>query len=264
MDTINIQQLKKKIEKKIRHHYLETHIQRPEIDEEKLRLVAILMHHKPALSAVQKERYIMTTMLVQVALDTHELVSIHNNVNDTKEKMLSNQLSVLAGDYYSGLYYFLLAEMEEFSFIHSLATAIKEINEYKMQLYYMEADSLHDYIAIAQKIDSLLYVHSVNEIGSPELVSVIELWLLTNKLMKESKEFEKNQPSPLLDHWLTVHTKNNKRETIEAFYSILQHTKDQLKDALTHLPDEYEDLNTHIHSKLNDNLYSNNQVAEEG
>src|SRR5699024_3634853 len=82
----------------------------------------------------KKEKYMITTMLVQIALDTHDLVT--DKKNDTVEPLSvesTRQLTVLAGDYYSGLYYLLLAEIEDYQLIHALAIAIKEITELKLR-----------------------------------------------------------------------------------------------------------------------------------
>src|SRR5699024_12080275 len=99
--------------------------------------LSVILNNR-SMSILRKKQYIITTKLVQIAWDTNDLVPVTNDEMDSEESRVAKQLTVLAGDYYSGLYYLLLSEIEAFDMIHILASAIKEINEYKMKLYYQE------------------------------------------------------------------------------------------------------------------------------
>jgi len=264
IDTIDMNQLKKKVENKLSHQFLDTYINRPEIDEEKLQILALILYKNIELTEKQKEYFLIATTLVQIALDTHEHVSIqHDPEVETKEKTLGDQLSVLAGDYYSGLYYYLLAEINEFDFIHQLASAIKEINENKMRLYYKEVQSLEDTVGIIQNIESLLFVYTAKASNRQELIPAIKQWLLLIRLLREKHKLSSNKKS-ILDHRLSVHSDTNKQELEQSFYSILQHTKVQLNKALTQLPAEYSNLKKHIYTVLDEQLDRHNQIVEEG
>src|SRR5690625_6228516 len=129
---LELNQLKGVLEAKIRQPYVEQIIQKPFIDEDKL-VIANFLFKNQSISIAKRERYIITMMLIQIALDTHELIP------GKYDKAISNeekQLSVLVGDYYSGLYYFLLSEIYDIEMIQLIASSIKEINEQKMKLYY--------------------------------------------------------------------------------------------------------------------------------
>src|SRR5690625_1744913 len=125
-------------------------------------------------------------MLVQTALDTHDSVPISND-KENKETKISKQLKVLAGDYYSGLYYLLLSEIEDISLTHQLASAIKEINEYKMKLYYKEIKSFDDYISTKNKIESLLISQVADFLNEKTMKLISEDWMLIHQLLKEKK-----------------------------------------------------------------------------
>ena len=48
------------------------------------------------------------------------------------------QLTVFAGDYYSGLYYKHLAKVGNISIIRMLSEGVKDINEHKVIVYHKE------------------------------------------------------------------------------------------------------------------------------
>lgn len=143
--------MKISLEEKLTHPFLEKYIPSPNIDEDKL-LLFYAIFDEIDLSDDLKKQYIVTAMLVLIALDTHDNVTIQNDINSTE--FVQRQLTVLAGDYFSGLYYFMLSEIKDINMVRTLAVGIKEINEHKLRLY-------HDKHASAEsKLDSLLIVES--------------------------------------------------------------------------------------------------------
>ncbi|WP_205135312.1 heptaprenyl diphosphate synthase component 1 [Virgibacillus halotolerans] len=259
--TMEIRHLKARIEDKIYHSYLKKYIPKPVIDEEKLIILAAIINNTH-LSTIQKEQYIITTMLVQVALDTHELVPVSNDPNESNELILSKQLSVLAGDYFSGLYYLLLAEIEDFDLIHILASAIKEINENKMKLYYNEINSLRDHIQILGKIESLLILHVADYVKDVTMARIAEEWVMMNRLCQEKSKMNNNDFSSLLSKELNVDT----------MYETLLHTVDDViklnaihvDKMLVKLPASQVAFKVHANVKLKALLYNCTTIAEEG
>ncbi|GAB3802390.1 heptaprenyl diphosphate synthase component 1 [Virgibacillus kimchii] len=190
--SLDIQHVKKEIKNKIKHTYLNKHIPNPEIDEEKLILLSAIINNRD-MPSFQKERYIVTTMLVQIALDIHETVPVFND-QENKENKIARQLKVLAGDYYSGLYYFLLSEIEDISLTHHLAAAIKEINEHKMRMYYKEMNSFDDYIYIKHKIESILIMRVAEFLNEKTVKSIAGEWVLFQLLLREKQALNQNTP----------------------------------------------------------------------
>jgi heptaprenyl diphosphate synthase len=259
---MEIRYLKARIEDKIHHPYLKKYIQQPVIDEEKLFILAAIINNAH-LSNPQKEQYIITTMLVQIALDTHELVPISNETAENNEFVLSKQLSVLAGDYFSGLYYLLLAEIEDFDLIHTLASAIKEINENKMKLYYNEINSMHDHIQILERIETLLIWHIADYVEDTTMTQIAGEWIMLNKLNREKVKLNNNDgPSPLFS---ISQRKNNTYETL------LHTVDDMIKSKIIYVDKMLETLpasqalfKVHAKVKLKSLLYNCTTIAEEG
>ncbi|MBP1969613.1 heptaprenyl diphosphate synthase [Virgibacillus natechei] len=261
--SIEIRHLKALVEDKIRHAYLEKYMQKPIIDEEKLTILAAIINNT-ALAANQKERYIITTMLVQVALDTHELVPKTNNSDESEELKLSKQLSVLAGDYYSGLYYLLLSEIEDFDLIHNLASAIKEINESKMKLYYSKESSFHEYTNLVKEIESILILKVAKYVDDTSLDYVASEWLLTNKLIQEKRKLVNNESSSFVDNWLRNTSQDSYTSTLNTIETIIEDKLQQLERSKLNLPVQYTAIKAHLDSRLNEYIRENISIAEEG
>ncbi len=244
------------IEQKIRHSYVENYIQKPLIDLDKLSILHYL-YKDLTISTNKKEHYILTIMLVQIALDTHELIPKNNsNEMDLTEK----QLSVLAGDYYSGLYYLLLSEIEDIEMIQVLATAIQKINEQKMILFYKNIHSVDDVLITLRNIESTLFTEVALFLESNnELVPVIKEALLINRLYREQELLNDNKFSYLGELIQEEQGENSPYTEIEY---LIEDRKQLLDELLMALPYQYSSLRNMIRNKMN--VSFNTTVAEEG
>src|SRR5690625_2025322 len=196
-----ISQLKSMIEKKMRHSYVEKYIQKPLIDLDKLTILQY-MYKDIEMSSEKKQQHMTTIMLVQIALDTHELVPVRN-CNEFSET--EKQLSVLAGDYYSGMYYLLLSEIEDIEMIQLLATSIQKINEQKMKLFYDNFHTMEEFLQTVMEIESLLFTKTAIYLNhSCALVSIIEHFLLLKRLYRE-KQLVKDKQFSYLFNYINKH-----------------------------------------------------------
>ena len=146
--------IKEKLMEKLRHPYFINYIEEPFIDEEKIALLYGALK-SANLHIEQIEHYVVTIMLVQIALDTHEKVS-NKAGEEAIESHKCRQLTVLAGDYYSGLYYYLLSMNRDIVLIRALAEGIKEINEHKIMLYQKAHETTDDIMKSVVTIESAL------------------------------------------------------------------------------------------------------------
>lgn len=183
--TIKVADLKELIQEKIAYPYLQKHIQASNIDEDRLILLSGLFEGIP-LSTERVNKYILTVMLIQIALDTHENVS-NSNDNLSNDDLKIRQLTVLAGDYYSGLYYYYLAEMNDIDMVKTLAEAIKDINENKIILYQKDADDFDHLMRTIEIIESALVRNISVHFECTPWESFASKFLLLKRLLIERK-----------------------------------------------------------------------------
>lgn len=186
--TTLLTELKDLIETKANHPYLRMFLERPDIDEDKLLLLTGLFNELEITEA-ERKKYILSTMLVQMALDAHELVTNTEGHDEEGSQLKNRQLTVLAGDYYSGLYYQLLAEVENIPLIRVLASAIKDINEHKILLYQKSLNEISGLIESLKAIESSLIRKVADNFNKPGWRELSADLLLLNRLHSERKSY---------------------------------------------------------------------------
>ncbi|MFD2192943.1 heptaprenyl diphosphate synthase component 1 [Oceanobacillus bengalensis] len=264
MNTSNIelQTIKKIIEENLRHKYIEKFIGNPIINDEKL-LVLSLLINRSSLSAQVKERYILACVLVQVALDTHQEVPLHFHSEITKDEKVSNQLRVLAGDYYSSLYYLLLAEIEDLEMIQLLSTAIKEINESKMKLYYMknDSDSIEEYINTMKTTEFLLIHHIAEHLKDDSLNAISSEWIIIERLIHEKKNVEEHRESQFVNTWTEKYS--SYFIFIKQLETIIRNKTLALNELIEKTPALQATFKDYLIIRLSD-INNNTSIVEEG
>jgi heptaprenyl diphosphate synthase len=197
--TDDIRQLKRLIETKAQHPYLLKYIQKPSLDEDKLMLLWGLFNDLDVTSE-KRNQYIISTMLVQIALDTHEIVSNSGEGIESPEVLKNRQLQVLAGDYYSGLYYQGLASIGNVDMIRILSSAIKKINDNKIILY--QQGSIQDVptlLMTIKAIEASLIQKLADYYNEPVWIEISEDLLLLKRLHAEKRSYMKSGESIVFD-----------------------------------------------------------------
>lgn len=142
---------------------IQIHTDLPNFPELRTRLLFAFLNGNSKLSS-SSELYTLATSLVQLALDTHDLVTASSDIKE-KKAARSRQLKVLAGDYFSSRFYHLLAQAGQIDMIKQLAGAICEVNRLKMNTY-MKMKQL--------KLTAEDYIHQTVEIKSQLFLSFSE------------------------------------------------------------------------------------------
>lgn len=257
-----IEQLSVEIQNKIKHTYLDKFIKTPVINKDKLTILSVLFKNT-TLSKTKQKTSIIATMLVQMALDTHDKVEVTNQLETNESDVTTRQLTVLAGDYYSALYYFLLSEIDDIQLIQTLALAIKEINEYKMQLYYMEFESITDYINVVQKIETTLLTRVADFINQSFLSKVTNQLFITNRLIREKQDFHHTNHSQILNNWLEYSTTSTKQSILNTIELMIQKNMGDLEIALSDPSINTSVIHSQLHWLLKP-IFSKTSVAGEG
>lgn len=263
ISSINIKKINELITYRFKHTYLNKYIQEPMIDQTKLMALSIVVNNT-SLPEETKQQYIVSTMLVQSALDTHELVPVTNSDMNNETEITSKQLTVLAGDYYSGLYYLLLAEIEDIQLISTLASAIKEITELKMKLHYQEVDSFAEYLEITEKVETLLITRVAEFVNNSIINDIAGKLIITSKLIEEKKYFPNSEQASMLTNWIAF-TKGDSYASISVpVEEAIQSNINQIEKFLTQPTLRLSVFKSHFQSMLDEFIYDNISVAEEG
>jgi heptaprenyl diphosphate synthase len=132
MTRVRINQMANKY---MNHDMIRLHTELPEFPDGRISLLYTVLSHQ-SVAASQKELLTLVTSLVQMALDTHDLVDNESNPgNSGILSMRAQQLKVLAGDYFSSRFYHLLAKAGQIDMIRHLSEAVCDINRLKMIFY---------------------------------------------------------------------------------------------------------------------------------
>jgi heptaprenyl diphosphate synthase len=113
---------------------IHTHL--PEFPDSRVKLLCAFLNKQARPKQQMNDLYALVTALVQMGLDTHDLVEAPGSgIESGMSKMRARQLQVLAGDYFSSRFYQLLSQAGQIDMVKMLSAAICEVNRQKMNLY---------------------------------------------------------------------------------------------------------------------------------
>ncbi|CAM3717947.1 heptaprenyl diphosphate synthase component 1 [Alkalicoccus chagannorensis] len=159
---------------RVTHPYVQRFIPEPVLNPLQAGVLLNVLEGKQ-LNEDQRVSTALAALLVQTAMDIHDEIGNIEVTNEADRKQ--RQLTVLAGDYLSSLYYTILAESGDPDFISVFSASVQEINEAKMRMKYSTSmrEAFPHYITAR----SSLAVHTAASCGQSSLAPAIrQLFLL--------------------------------------------------------------------------------------
>ncbi len=121
-------------QKYVEYDMISTHTELPEFPVPRVRLLYTFLMDGGHETSRSAETCALAAFLVQLGLDTHDKIDVEDSRKEEQE-MRSRQLKVLAGDYFSSVFYELLAQKAEIGMVSKMSAAICEVNRLKVRLY---------------------------------------------------------------------------------------------------------------------------------
>lgn len=119
--------------KYVEYDMIQMHTELPTLADLRVRLLHIFLGDNRTLSKFS-ELYAIVISLVQLGMDTHDMIDTDLGKRSMRE-MRARQLKVLAGDYFSSRFYYLLAQAGQIDMVSRISGAVCEVNRLKVNLY---------------------------------------------------------------------------------------------------------------------------------
>lgn len=166
------------------HSYLQQYAGYVEADRDLVYFLLECLREVP-FTKEEKREQILSALFAQAAFHAHENV-YHDEMVSQKEKK-TNQLTVLAGDYFSSLYYRLLSKSVHQPILHLFSRTIQTINEMKMELYFYEEGPFEELLDRIRHIETGFVSALTTYYEKKELQQVAEIFFTLRRLLEERK-----------------------------------------------------------------------------
>jgi len=221
----------------MQHDMISMHTELPEFPSGRIRLLHAVLSHQPA-AASNRELLSVVTSLVQVGLDTHDLVENGAVEKQGLPSMRAQQLKVLAGDYFSSRFYYLLSQSGQIEAVRRLSEAICDLNQLKMKIYTGMKQlrlSAEEYLQYKAQIASGLllsftgFMQGLYQRLWPEAVNLFSKCEVLLQELKNTEKSEKLSVSWGFWHILQTGSEDDRRTLAENHedHNLLRHFLDQ-------------------------------------
>ncbi|WP_336634084.1 heptaprenyl diphosphate synthase component 1 [Lysinibacillus fusiformis] len=184
----SIAQLKTEIFMDVRHRTLQKYTGMPVLDENQLFYLLVPFLNGEEWQQEQQEAAI-TVGIVYAAL------AAHDHIKELDATSKEQQLTVLAGDFYSGRYYEILAMSGNVALIRNLSQGIVARCENQIKVYETEQRTIEQWYASMCNIESGLIAQFFELYSFSEYIPLMEKSLLILRLEKEMAAYQRGQTS---------------------------------------------------------------------
>lgn len=258
--TINddLLQIQTKLYHTIKHSYLGRFLPQPVIDKDKLLVYYLLFKENGSYSSA--EDVIISVMLVETALDTHETITTESLHNQEENKV--RQLTVLSGDYYSSLYYYILAKQPDVQMIKWIAKGIQDFNESKMRFFNNDHTQWGHLFEQLYKIESAMVTKLTSVLGLTDWAKTLSDYFYLKRLNHEKETFLNSDTQQSLFYYIFKKKPDYRKVFVRKIDHCIHETKAKLKAIeQTPLTTPLNILLKHIENEANGYI---DRVAEEG
>lgn len=186
--------IKEQFFEKTNDSFVQSIINHPTFNEEAAYILTACLVSK-GFSEEETQYKILAALLIQTALETHDRVGN----DDELQPLINKQLTVLAGDFYSGLYYKILADQNDIGFIRTIAKGTQEVNENKIRFIQMDYNNIDEFIDIIRNIETSIAQKVCDFVHAAQWKTLISNLLLFIRLLTEKRNWVQLQMSTIFD-----------------------------------------------------------------
>ncbi|WP_314585402.1 heptaprenyl diphosphate synthase component 1 [Paenibacillus terrigena] len=182
-------------EKAMKHDMISSNMEMPDFPDARIRLLFVYLDKNPTIKR-NSELYALASSLVQMGLDTHDLIDTDDEKKSERE-MRTRQVNVLAGDFFSSRFYQLLAQAGEVKMVRQLSEAVCEVNRQKMNLYMRVKQlllSTDEYLSLLVQLKMYLFtafqsvMDEVNQKTWPDMLRAFTQCEIVREEMNKNNE----------------------------------------------------------------------------
>ena len=204
------------IQETTKHDVLDKYIVRPKIDEDKILVLLSMFRENNTYKNIDK--YIASILIIQMALEIHDTIAIQQL--DEPRHVKAQQLTVLAGDFYSAQYYSLLAELEDFKMVSYLSEAIQQQNERKTEAFN-ENLGYDRLFGLLQDIETIILTKIAQVLGLSHWIVPLKRFFSFKRILTEKQKVLEGKTSGLLKPFFS-NDSNRKAGFVKAADSVLK------------------------------------------
>lgn len=145
----------------------------------------------------------------------HSSLAEHDKIHVTNAESKEQQLTVLSGDYYSGRYYQLLAQMENITLIRQLSKAIVARCEHEITVYEEKTRAFYEWIDSLIVIETALIERFYHVYNYDHYRVLMQQTLIITRLKRELANLLQGQPSIYIERMQSSLLGQSVKEALE-------------------------------------------------
>ncbi|MBC1520519.1 heptaprenyl diphosphate synthase component 1 [Listeria aquatica] len=231
------------------YEFLKENFDGPKMDQDQM----LWLHESlrsSELAETDKYRVITATLYVILAHDTHEGIDEEGDAH--KLTLKERELTVLAGDYYSALYYRTMAELGMIDLLRALQRGVQKMNTAKTNIYQLHVSSDEQYASEFRAASAAIFSEFARYFGKADaFVLLAEHVLALKKLLDERTFYELYHSSTLkraYEHGFFA------RDAAASFEEWLEQLILRFKQEITELRKTCEPLSSALDMRLQEML----------